>query len=128
MFSFNYLKGWGPLYSWSYGNWIYNYLCNQCLSPLKLWVRIPLMARCTWTTLCQKVSDLRQICGFLRVLLFSPPIKLTKYDWNIVESGIKHHNPTRILSNERKIILKNLSLSNSKLKKKFKAFLLLAFF
>ena len=33
--------------SWSYGNWIYNYLCNQCLSPLKLWVRILLMARCT---------------------------------------------------------------------------------
>ena len=24
----------GP--SWSYGIWIYNYLCNQCLSPLKL--------------------------------------------------------------------------------------------
>jgi hypothetical protein len=22
-------------------------LCNQCLSPLKLYVRIPLMARCT---------------------------------------------------------------------------------
>jgi len=22
-------------------------LCNQCLSPLKLWFRIPLMARCT---------------------------------------------------------------------------------
>ena len=32
----------GPYYIqtlWSYGNWIYNYLCNQCLSPLKLWVR-----------------------------------------------------------------------------------------
>jgi hypothetical protein len=27
--------------------WINNYLCNQCLSPLKLWVPIPLMARCT---------------------------------------------------------------------------------
>jgi hypothetical protein len=26
----------------SYGSWIYNYLCNQRLSPLKLWVRIPL--------------------------------------------------------------------------------------
>ena len=27
--------------SWSlYGSWIYNYLCNQCLSPLTLWVRI----------------------------------------------------------------------------------------
>jgi len=25
-----------------------NYRCNQCLSPLKLWVWIPLMARCTW--------------------------------------------------------------------------------
>jgi hypothetical protein len=27
----------GPLWlSWSYGSWIYNYLCNQCLSPLTL--------------------------------------------------------------------------------------------
>ena len=36
--------------------WIYNYLCNQCLSPLKLWV-IPLMVRCTRcvTTICDKV-------------------------------------------------------------------------
>jgi len=32
---------------WSYGSWIYDYLCNQCLSLLKLWVRILLMARCT---------------------------------------------------------------------------------
>jgi len=24
------------LWSWWYGNWIYNYLCNQCLSSLKL--------------------------------------------------------------------------------------------
>jgi hypothetical protein len=21
----------GPSWSWSYGSWIYNYLCNQCL-------------------------------------------------------------------------------------------------
>ena len=28
---------------WSYGSWIYNYLCNQCLSPLKLWVRYNIM-------------------------------------------------------------------------------------
>jgi hypothetical protein len=33
--------------SWSHGSLICNYLCNQCLSPLKLWVRIPLMATCT---------------------------------------------------------------------------------
>jgi hypothetical protein len=34
--------------SWlrSYGSWIYNYMCNQCLSPLKLWVRTLCMARC----------------------------------------------------------------------------------
>jgi len=29
------------------GSLIYNYMCYQCLSPLMLWVRIPLMARCT---------------------------------------------------------------------------------
>jgi len=33
---------------WSYDSWIYNYLWNQYLLPLKLWVWIPLMARCTW--------------------------------------------------------------------------------
>jgi len=32
---------------WSYGSWIYNYQCNQCLSPLHLWVRTSFMARCT---------------------------------------------------------------------------------
>ena len=32
--------------SWSYGSWIYNYLSNQCLLPLQMWVRIS--ARCTW--------------------------------------------------------------------------------
>jgi len=30
--------------AWSYGS--DKYLCNQCLSWLKLWVRIPLMAMC----------------------------------------------------------------------------------
>jgi hypothetical protein len=24
---------------------------------------------------------------------FPPPIKLPRYKWNIVESGLKHHNP-----------------------------------
>ena len=33
------------------------------------------------------VSDLRLIGGFLRVLRFPPP----RYIWNIVESGVKHH-------------------------------------
>ena len=36
-----------------YGSWIYNYLCNQCPSPLMLWIRISIRASCT--TLCDKV-------------------------------------------------------------------------
>jgi hypothetical protein len=41
------------------------------------------------------VSDLRQVSGFLQVLRFPPSIKLTAtiYNWNIVESYEKHHNP-----------------------------------
>jgi len=33
----------GPSWSWSYGNWIYNYLCNHYLSLLTLRVQILLM-------------------------------------------------------------------------------------
>jgi hypothetical protein len=44
------------------------------------------------------VSDLRQVGGFLRVLWFSPPIKLTpQYNWNIVESDVKHHKPNPLI-------------------------------
>jgi hypothetical protein len=48
-------KNWGPSWSWLYGSWIYNYLCNQCISPLKLWVRIPLRRCVLETTSCDKV-------------------------------------------------------------------------
>jgi hypothetical protein len=41
----------GPLWSLLYGSRVYNYLCNQCLLPLKLWVRTPFMARCTRYTI-----------------------------------------------------------------------------
>jgi hypothetical protein len=36
-------------------SWIYNYLCNQCLSPLMLWVSISIRER--RTTLCDKVCQ-----------------------------------------------------------------------
>ena len=36
-----------PSCSWSHGSLIYNYLCNYCLSPPNLWIRISLNARCT---------------------------------------------------------------------------------
>ena len=45
----------GLPWPWSYGSWIYNYLWNQCLSPLMLWVWISIRARCT--TLCVKVCQ-----------------------------------------------------------------------
>ena len=45
------------LWSWSYGSWIYNYLCNQCLSPLTLWVRIALVWGVFNTTICDNVCQ-----------------------------------------------------------------------
>jgi hypothetical protein len=54
----------------SYGSWIYNYLGNQCLSPLTLGVLTPLRRGVLDTTLC----DLRKVSGFLR---FPPTINLT---------------------------------------------------
>ena len=46
---------WGPSWPWSYCSWIYNDLCNQCLSPLEFEPR-------SWrgvlnTTLCDKVRQ-----------------------------------------------------------------------
>ena len=45
----------GLSWPWSYGSWIYNYLCNQCLSPMMFWVQIPIRERCT--ILCDKVCQ-----------------------------------------------------------------------
>jgi hypothetical protein len=78
----------GPSWLWSYDSWIYNYLCILCLSPLKLWVRIPLRRG---VQVIKFVSDLRQVGGFLRALRFSPPIKLTDITeilWKVVLSTI----------------------------------------
>jgi hypothetical protein len=36
----------GPSCPWTYDRWIYNYLCNECLSPLMVWVQISIRARC----------------------------------------------------------------------------------
>jgi hypothetical protein len=79
----------GLLWPWSYGSWIYNYLCNQCLSPLMVWVRISIGARCT--TSCDKVCQ--WLATDLWVLRFPPPINWPpRYNWKIVEIGIIHHH------------------------------------
>ena len=89
----------GPSWSWSCGSWIYNFLCNQWLSPLKLWARIPHMARCIRYNIMWYILSVT----WDRSVFFSvyscflhqwnwPP----RYNWNIVESGVKHHNPNHI--------------------------------
>jgi hypothetical protein len=42
---------------WSYGSWIYNYLCNRCLSPLTLWVWILFRRGVLDATLSDKVCQ-----------------------------------------------------------------------
>ena len=46
-----------PSWPWSYGSWIYNYLWNQCLLPLKLWVQTPFRWGVLDTTLCDNVRQ-----------------------------------------------------------------------
>jgi hypothetical protein len=89
-------KGPSWSWSWSYGSWIYNYLCNQCLSPLTLRVRISLSQGVLDTTLRDKVYQ------WLAARRWVSPSTLVystiKADhWNIVESGIKHHNLNLLL-------------------------------
>ena len=45
------------LINWSYGSWMHNNLCNQSLSPLKLWVRILLISGVLDTTFYDQVCQ-----------------------------------------------------------------------
>ena len=85
----------GPSWSWSYGSWIYNYLCHRCLLPLKLWVRIPLRRGVLDLTLCDK------LCQWLAAGRWfssgTTSTNKTGRHWNIVESGIDHPNPNPCL-------------------------------
>ena len=72
----------GLSWSWSHGSWIYNYLCNQCLSPLMLWVQIPLRWGVLDTTLCD-------ICQWLVTGLWFSPVPST--------NKIDRHDITEIL-------------------------------
>jgi hypothetical protein len=75
---------------WSYGSWIYNCLCNQYQSPLMLWVRILIRARCT--TLC------KQVCQWLAIgWWFSTTNKTDRHNiTEILLSDVKHHKPNQI--------------------------------
>ena len=48
------------------------------------------------------LRDLGQGGGYLRVLWFPPPIKMywrSRYSWNIIESGVEHHNLSSVTYN-----------------------------
>jgi len=76
----------GPSWSWTYGSWIYNYLRNQCLSPLKLWIRIQLKRDVLDTTLCDIV------CQWLATgRWFSPGTPVSS------RNKTDHHDITEIL-------------------------------
>ena len=63
-----------PSWSWSHGSWIYNYMCNQCLSPLTFRVRIMLKWGILYTTLCDKVCQWLATC---RCFFPGPPVSST---------------------------------------------------
>ena len=75
-----------PLWSWSYGSWIYNYICNQCLSPLTLRVQTTLRQGVLDTTLCDKVCQWLATCRWFS--LGTPVSSTNKTD---------HHDITEIL-------------------------------
>ena len=84
--------------SWtrSYGSWIYEYLCNQFLSPLTLRVRIPFRRGVLDTSLCDK------FCQWLATgRWFSPgtPVSST--------NKTDHHNINEILL---KVALNTISI------------------
>jgi hypothetical protein len=71
-----------------------------------LWLSVPIITKVVSSKLVRGevysiqhyvikfVSDLpKKVSGFLWVLRFAPPKNwLPRYSWNIVESGVKHHN------------------------------------
>jgi hypothetical protein len=89
----------GPSWSWSYGSWIYNYLCNQCLSPLMLWVQVLIRARCT--TLCNNV------CEWLATGRWFSPRPLVSF-----ANKTDHHNIAEILL---KVSLNTIKQTNNSL-------------
>jgi hypothetical protein len=72
-----------PLWSWLYGSWIYNYLCNQCLSPLKLWVR-------TLLKYSEKTTDLSQVTDKLyHIMLYQVHLAMNRVRTHYL-SGDRH--------------------------------------
>jgi hypothetical protein len=86
----------GSKWSWSYGSWIYNHLCNQGVTQLTLLVRIPLRRCVLDTALCDKVCQwLTTVRWFSPVISVSSTNKTDRQD--IIESGVEHHKPQKTI-------------------------------
>jgi hypothetical protein len=74
---------------------------------IKVMISNPAQTMCTRYNI---VSDLRQVCGFLRVLQFIP------IWWNIVESGVKHQhpNPNSVFRHPKPLNCKSLILQQER--------------
>jgi len=70
-------------------------LYNQCRSPLKLWVQIPLMARCIHYAI-KFVSDLQQVGGFFPGAPVSATNKTDRHDITeiVLKVTLSTINPT----------------------------------
>ena len=92
-----YNKSWGPSWSCLYGSWIYDHLCNQCLSSLTLWVRIPLMGDVVDAKLCDKVCQWLATCQWFSL---GTPVSSTKKTdcHDITEILLKVRLNTKILT------------------------------
>jgi len=63
----------GTCWSSSYGIWIYSYMYNQCIAPLKMWVNGEVYS--VQHYVIKFISNLRLVGGFLLLLWFPPPIR-----------------------------------------------------
>jgi len=95
----------GPSLSWSYGSWIYNYLWNQCLWPLKLCAWTPFMARCIRYNIKWQSSTGRWFYPGTPVSSTNKTdrIDITEILLNVVLDTI--HEPYTTASNTRNLLL-----------------------
>ena len=80
---------------WWCNSWIYNYVCNQCLSPFVLWVRILIreVYNSMWSSLavtCDRSVVFSESSDFLHKWNWP-----SWYSWNIVERGVKHYQSSK---------------------------------
>jgi hypothetical protein len=91
----------GSSWSWSHGSWIYNYLCHQCLSPLTLWLRIPMLNRVRVMVFSTTFNNI-SVISWLSVLL-------------VKETWVPKENHRPVASHWQTLLSHNIVLSTPRL-------------